>query len=66
MKMSEIQQMTLDELRGKLAESREEFLHWQDQIFSGKEKNYKKAQLLKRDIARILTAMRKVAQTGNK
>ncbi len=58
MKARELENLTLEELQKKLKESRQELFNLRFQLSTGQLKNYSRIKIVKRDIARILTAMK--------
>ena len=55
---SELRELADDELRQKLAESKEELFNLRFQIVTGQLDNPRRIKQVKREIARILTVMR--------
>jgi large subunit ribosomal protein L29 len=58
MKAEEIQEMPMAELQRKLEESKQELFNLRFQIATRKIKNHQRIPQVKRDIARMLTAIR--------
>lgn len=58
MKMSELKQLSSTELSARLFACRQEYYSYQEEVLASKEKNYRKLGLLRRDIARLQTALR--------
>jgi large subunit ribosomal protein L29 len=58
MKASEVRELTSEDLKTKLAESRTELFNLRFQMATGQLENTSRAKLVKKDIARILTEMR--------
>lgn len=57
MKMSELKQLSSTELTSQLLQSRQEYYGWLESVMTGKEKNYKKLNKLRRNVARLKTAL---------
>lgn len=66
MKASEIRDLSLDELRGRLDEAREAFFRMRFQAATGQLKNTSALRQARRDIARLATVLREREQEGEK
>ena len=66
MKASEIRDLSLDELRGRLDEAREAFFRMRFQAATGQLKNTSALRQARRDIARLATILREREQEGEK
>ncbi|MEX1112197.1 MAG: 50S ribosomal protein L29 [Candidatus Andersenbacteria bacterium] len=58
MKYEEITQLSKTELQTRLTEAQSSYYATKDEVLSGKEGNYRKLRALKRDIARMQTALK--------
>jgi large subunit ribosomal protein L29 len=58
MKPAEIRDLSRDEVERKLAETKEEFFNLRFQLATGQLDNYRQLRGLKRDVARLQTALR--------
>lgn len=64
MKANELQDLTSEELSEKLRETRKELFNLRFQHATGQLDNPRKLKLIRRDIARILTAQNERRQAG--
>ncbi|MEX0649914.1 MAG: 50S ribosomal protein L29 [Candidatus Andersenbacteria bacterium] len=64
MKYEEITQLSPTELQARLHESQSLYYAMKDEVLSGKEGNYKKLSALKKDIARLQTALKSQPQSA--
>ena len=65
LKVSEIRDLPLDDIREKLAETKEELFNLRFQNVTGQLDNYKRLADLKRDVARIKTILRERELAGD-
>ena len=64
-KVAEIRDLPEDEIRQRLAETKEELFNLRFQNATGQLDNYKRLQDLKRDVARIKTILRERELSGD-
>jgi large subunit ribosomal protein L29 len=64
MKPAEVRKMTLDEMRVKLADSREELMKLRFQQVTGQLTDTNRLRFLRRDIARLETILSEPAKTA--
>lgn len=57
-KTSELRDLTIDELRERLAETKEELFNLRFQNATGQLDNYKRLGVLRKDVARLKTVLR--------
>ena len=65
LKVAEIRDLPLDDIREKLAETKEELFNLRFQNVTGQLDNYKRLAELKRDVARIKTILRERELAGD-
>ena len=65
LKVSEIRDLPLDDIRERLAETKEELFNLRFQNVTGQLDNYKRLAELKRDVARIKTILRERELAGD-
>lgn len=58
MKMQELTNLSVEELNDRLVVAKQDFVTWRENILMGKEDNYAALHRLRKDIARIKTAIR--------
>ena len=64
MKATEIRELTLDEIKGKEKDFREEIFNLKFRLSSGQLEDQSKIKLAKRNLARVLTIMKEKQKTG--
>ena len=65
LKVSEIRDLPLDDIRERLAETKEELFNLRFQNVTGQLDNYKRLAELKRDVARLKTILRERELAGD-
>jgi len=58
MQTSELRELTLDEMRVRLAETRRELFNLRQQWYAGSLEDFNRMRAVRREIARILTVLR--------
>ena len=61
--MKELTQLSEQDLTKSLTEVQHELLAWQEKVMAGKETNHAKLRWLRRDVARIKTALQHVSKS---
>ncbi|OGL45024.1 MAG: 50S ribosomal protein L29 [Candidatus Schekmanbacteria bacterium RBG_16_38_10] len=64
MKATEIRELTLDEIKGKEKDFREEIFNLKFRLSSGQLEDQSKIKLAKRNLARVLTIMKEKQKAG--
>ncbi len=64
MKATEIRELTLDEIKGKEKDLREEIFNLKFRLSSGQLEDQSKIKLAKRNLARVLTIMKEKQKVG--